>query len=68
MDGVVRFAVVFNHEGQYSVWDDERPVPAGWVREGFAGPRGDCLEHIGRVWNDMTPRSLREAVAADAGR
>jgi len=68
MDGVVRFAVVSNHEGQYSVWDDERPLPAGWVREGFTGARSDCLDHIGRVWIDMTPRSLRDPAIADASR
>jgi MbtH protein len=51
--------VVVNDEDQYSVWPDGRDVPDGWRAEGFAGSRQECLDHIGTVWIDMRPRSLR---------
>ena len=66
MDGVYRYAVVFNHEGQYSIWAEDRPEPAGWTRDGFAGGRDDCLAHIARVWTDMRPRSLRPQARAES--
>lgn len=62
-----RFLVVVNSEGQYSVWPEGFECPAGWYQEGTAGPREECLEHIGRVWTDMRPRSLREHMAGISG-
>ncbi|GAB2479447.1 MbtH family protein [Streptosporangium sandarakinum] len=59
--------VVVNDEEQYSVWPVGRSNPDGWHDEGFAGSREECLAHIERVWTDMRPRSLREAMAAGAG-
>jgi MbtH protein len=52
--------VVVNDEEQYSVWDADRPPPAGWRATGFTGTRQECLDHIDRIWVDMRPRSLRE--------
>ncbi|MBV1850528.1 MbtH family protein [Catellatospora tritici] len=54
-----RYLVVLNDEEQYSVWPAGQPVPAGWVGDGFEGSRGDCLDHIGQVWTDLRPRSVR---------
>ncbi|CAL9325841.1 MbtH family protein [Streptomyces olindensis] len=56
------FRVLVNDEGQYSLWPDFAPVPAGW--ESVHGPdtRTACLEHIERNWTDMRPRSLAEAM------
>jgi MbtH protein len=62
------YLVVVNDEEQYSVWPQGDELPAGWQAAGFSGPRAACLEHIGTVWTDMRPRSLRPAaeVAATA--
>jgi MbtH protein len=54
-----RYAVVVNHEEQYSVWPVEDEPPAGWRGEGFVGTRQECLEHIDAVWTDMRPLSAR---------
>jgi len=53
------YAVVVNDEEQYSIWLDDREVPAGWRRAGVSGSKAECLEHIERVWTDMRPLSLR---------
>jgi MbtH protein len=55
----VRHLVVVNHEAQYSVWAADQELPAGWTPDGFAGSREECLAHIGEVWTDMRPLSLR---------
>lgn len=59
------YKVVLNDEEQYSVWAADRPVPAGWHEEGFAGTREECLAHIDKVWTDMRPRSLRIAMESE---
>ncbi|MFF3753080.1 MbtH family protein [Streptomyces sp. NPDC002018] len=51
--------VVVNDEEQYSVWPADRALPLGWHAEGTRGSRADCLAHIGTVWTDMRPLSLR---------
>lgn len=56
------YKVVLNDEEQYSLWEADRPNPAGWRDEGFSGPKEDCLAHIDEVWTDMRPRSLRLAM------
>ena len=66
-DGSVRFAVVLNHEEQYSVWPQEWGLPAGWRAEGYAGSRADCLTYIDEVWTDMRPLSVRLQSAAPQG-
>ncbi|MGF6726218.1 MbtH protein [Paraburkholderia sp. GAS41] len=66
MDDVVRFAVVFNQEGQYSIWANDRPAPAGWSREGYVGTRHECLEYISRVWSETIPRIRRQNKHKDA--
>ena len=60
------YRVVVNGEEQYSIWLAERELPAGWHAEGTEGTEGtreECLAHIGTVWTDMRPRSLRERMA-----
>ena len=54
------YFVVCNHEGQYSIWDSERPVPAGWYVQTPAKSKDECLEYIRQHWVDMTPLSLRK--------
>ncbi|MEV7615515.1 MbtH family NRPS accessory protein [Streptomyces sp. NPDC089799] len=58
-DPVSRFLVVANDEEQFSLWEADRPVPAGWYPQGVPASREECLAHIERVWTDMRPLSLR---------
>ncbi|MEM7359161.1 MAG: MbtH family NRPS accessory protein [Pseudomonadota bacterium] len=53
------YAVVINHEEQYSIWPVEREVPPGWKTVGKSGTRQECLDYIEEVWTDMRPLSLR---------
>lgn len=55
----MEYAVVVNHEEQYSIWPAAREVPAGWRPVGYRGLRADCLAHITEVWTDMRPLSVR---------
>ncbi|WP_431323508.1 MbtH family protein [Rhizobium sp. YTU87027] len=57
--------VVFDAERRYSVWPQDRPVPLGWIEAGFSGSRLECLQHIGTVWTDPRPLSLRLAMDSD---
>lgn len=54
------YKVVVNHEEQYSIWFADREPPAGWRAEGKSGTKQECLDHIGQVWTDMRPLSLRK--------
>ncbi|MGM1058476.1 MbtH family protein [Saccharothrix sp. Mg75] len=60
------YLVVVNDEEQYSVWLADRDLPAGWRAEGTRGDREECLAHIGEVWTDMRPLSLRRQLDATA--
>jgi MbtH protein len=55
-----QYSVVYNDEGQYSIWPADRQPPAGWAADGATGDKATCLAHIGRVWTDLRPVSLRE--------
>jgi MbtH protein len=57
------YRVVANDEEQYSVWWRDRELPAGWRAVGVEGSRQECLDHIGTVWVDMRPLSLRQRMA-----
>jgi MbtH protein len=59
------YSVVVNHEEQYSIWLVGRPLPSGWSEVGVQGLKGECLDHIDRVWTDMRPLSLRKAMAGE---
>jgi MbtH protein len=47
------WTVVMNDEEQYSVWEADRELPAGWRSTGRAGSREACLAHIDEVWTDL---------------
>ncbi|MFH1058689.1 MAG: MbtH family NRPS accessory protein [Pseudomonadota bacterium] len=53
------YLVVLNEEEQYSIWPADQALPPGWRAEGMQGDKAACLAHIGRVWTDMRPASLR---------
>lgn len=54
------YAVVINHEEQYSIWPADRDVPLGWELAGKQGTKQECLDYIEEVWTDMRPLSLRQ--------
>jgi len=62
--GEAVYTVVVNHEDQYSIWPVGRDLPAGWRKAGKTGSKAECLEHIGQVWTDMRPLSLRRKMEA----
>lgn len=68
-DSAQTYAVVVNHEDQYSIWPTDRPLPAGWRAIGEPGTREECLAYINVHWTDMRPLSLRRQMDGDgAGR
>ncbi|MCI0470329.1 MAG: MbtH family NRPS accessory protein [Candidatus Aminicenantes bacterium] len=54
------YKVVVNNEEQYSIWPENKEIPAGWKHTGKSGIKTECLEHISQVWTDMRPLSLRK--------
>ncbi|GAA2966676.1 MbtH family protein [Actinokineospora diospyrosa] len=58
----IAYQVLVNDEDQYSLWPAHRDIPAGWRAEGTTGTKDECSAHVDRVWTDMRPRSLREAM------
>ncbi|MEV4565093.1 MbtH family NRPS accessory protein [Nonomuraea sp. NPDC049419] len=57
------FAVVRNHEEQYSIWPAGQDIPSGWEAVGVEGTKEFCLSRIQELWTDMRPLSLRTATA-----
>ena len=51
--------VMVNDEGQYSIWDADRPNPDGWRDAPMNGSKSECLAYIKEAWTDMRPISLR---------
>lgn len=60
------YAVVVNHEEQYSIWPEQRELPLGWKLAGKTGSKAECLAYIEEVWTDMRPLSLRKKMEEDA--
>ena len=56
----MKHKVVINHEEQYSIWPADKENPLGWKDAGYEGTKEACLAHIGEVWTDMRPLSLRK--------
>lgn len=61
-DDTRQYAVVVNHEEQFSIWFADKEIPLGWRSVGKMGSKQECLEHIASVWTDMRPLSLRKAM------
>lgn len=57
------YRVVVNHEEQYSIWPAHKSNPLGWTDGGRTGTKAECLAYIKEVWIDMTPLSVRKAMA-----
>jgi MbtH protein len=60
------FLVLVNDENQHSLWPAFAKVPAGWRVALGPENRQRCLDYVTENWTDMRPKSLREAMAADA--
>jgi uncharacterized protein YbdZ (MbtH family) len=60
------YRVVVNDEEQYSILPEYQGSVAGWRDAGKSGSKKDCLAYIDEVWTDMTPLSLRKAMAASS--
>lgn len=58
------FFVVVNHEEQYSIWPEHKPLPLGWHAIDTKGSKDECLAYIKTVWTDMRPLSLRQELEA----
>ena len=54
------YAVVINHEEQYSIWPAGQTIPNGWRPVGQVGSKEACLTFINQMWTDMRPLSLRQ--------
>jgi MbtH protein len=65
-DDARHYRVVVNHEEQYSIWLADRDLPLGWSDGGKSGTKAECLAHIAKVWTDMRPLSLRNAMQAES--
>lgn len=63
-----RYAVVINHEEQYSLWPVAGQIPSGWRRVGQEGSKEDCLRYIEEVWTDMRPSNIRRKIEDDLRR
>jgi MbtH protein len=60
------YAVVFNDEGQYSLWGVGVELPPGWRFAGFIGDKEECLQFIDENWLDMRPKTLRALLEKEA--
>jgi MbtH protein len=56
------YTVLVNGEEQYCLWDADLPIPQGWSATGPRGSKSACLDHVSKVWTDMRPLSLRNAI------
>jgi cyclopropane-fatty-acyl-phospholipid synthase len=61
------FMVLVNHEEQYSLWPAFAAVPEGWTVALRDTTRDACMTFITETWHDLRPKSLRDAMARDAG-
>jgi MbtH protein len=61
-----RFFVLINHEEQLSLWPTFAEIPDGWRVVFGEDSRAACVEYVEKNWTDMRPKSLRDAMVADA--
>jgi MbtH protein len=61
----VRFVVVMNGEEQHALWPEGRLPPAGWDVVHGPSSKSDCVSYVEKVWIDITPLSVRRALATE---
>lgn len=54
-----KWTVLVNHEEQYSLWREDRPVPAGWQQVYGPAEESACVDYVEGNWLDMRPKSIR---------
>lgn len=54
-DESYQFAVLRNGSGQYSLWPEFAPQPAGWQWQHGPAPRSECVDYIERHWLAINP-------------
>jgi MbtH protein len=52
------YVALMNAEGQFSLWPQFAPVPAGWNVAFGPDSRARCLAYVEAEWVDMRPRSV----------
>jgi MbtH protein len=67
-DRVKTWTVLVNDEEQHSLWPSQKATPAGWRNVGVYGSKQHCLDYVEKEWKDITPLSVRKALAAGGGR
>ena len=59
------YKAVVNHEGSSTHSGlQNRANPPGWRDAGKIGTKQEVLNHIGTIWTDMRPLSLRKQMQA----
>jgi MbtH protein len=62
------YAVLVNHEEQYSIWPAHRGLPLGWSAVGKQGTKQECLAYIEQVWTEhATAVAAQQARGAEEG-
>ncbi len=61
-----RFYVLVNQENQHSLWPTFAEIPAGWTKVFGEDGREACLAYVEENWTDLRPKSLIDAMEADA--
>jgi MbtH protein len=65
-DESAQFLVLVNDENQHSLWPVFADVPDGWRTAFGPGDRASAVGYVEKSWTDMRPKSLADAMAADA--
>jgi MbtH protein len=60
------YLVLINDEAQHSLWPSFIDVPRGWRIAHPQDSRQACLDYVNQHWTDMRPKSLVDAMRADA--
>ncbi len=49
------FFVLKNHQGEFSLWPEFHPVPAGWDIQHGADSRASCIQYVEKHWKSINP-------------
>jgi MbtH protein len=60
----MKYDVVKNDEGQFSIWPAGKAIPAGWIAVGVTDAKAACLDYVKATWTDSRPKSLVERMDA----
>jgi uncharacterized protein YbdZ (MbtH family) len=58
----IRYRVIVNNDGQYSLWPLNREGASGWRDTGVFGSSEDCMAYVRHVWSDLRPAHVRAPV------